>query len=147
MAGLLGLDLGQKRTGVAVAETQVRVASPLETFEGQPGRSFIARLKQLIDEYAVSTIVVGLPTSLSGKNNSAEQWVKQKLEWFKSEISGLEWILWDESLTSFIAEGLLQEQGVRRDKRKGLRDQLAAQQILQSYLDFKPRDEAERIKK
>jgi putative Holliday junction resolvase len=113
------------------------VAAPLETFEGQAGKAFVLRLKQLIQEYRVEAIVVGLPFDLQGSEGIAANKIRRKVEWLQSEIAGLEWAFWDERLTSVEAEEMLQEQGVRRDKRKGLRDQLAAKQILQSYLDRK----------
>jgi putative Holliday junction resolvase len=137
MAGILGLDLGEKRTGIAFAESEVPVAAPLETFEGQAGKAFVVRLRSLVEEYRIKTIVVGLPLNLEGAEGIAAQKIRSKVDWLQSEITGLEWLFWDERLTSVEAEWMLQEQGVRRDKRKGLRDQLAAKQILQSYLDSK----------
>ena len=137
MAGILGLDLGTKRTGIAIAGSEVPLASPLETFEGQAGKAFVVRLRFLVAEYRVKIIVVGLPLDLQGAEGIAAQQIRNKVDWLQSEIAGLEWVFWDERLTSVEAEGMLQEQGVRRDKRKGLRDQLAAQRILQGYLDSK----------
>ncbi len=138
MAGILGLDLGEKRTGIAVSDSDTRVATPLETYEGSAGKSFVRRLQDLIKTYGVTQIVAGLPLDLKGENGPAAKKIREKVEWLKTEIA-LDWVLWDERLTSAEAEELLQEQGVRRDKRKGLRDQLAAQRILQSYLDSKKR--------
>jgi len=137
MAGILGLDLGEKRTGIAFAESEAPLAAPLETFEGQAGKAFAARLRALAEEYRVKTIVVGLPLDLQGTEGLAARRIRSKVDWLQSEVLGMEWLFWDERLTSAEAEWMLQEQGVRRDKRKGLRDQLAAKQILQSYLDSK----------
>lgn len=134
MAGILGVDMGEARTGIAYADNQTRLAVPLETFEGVPGKKLALRLKVLADEYQAGTIVAGLPLNFDGAEGAAATKVREKVEWLKTE-TGLTWILWDERLTSHEAEALLQEQGVRRDKRKGLRDQLAAQRILQSFLD------------
>lgn len=135
MAGILGLDLGTQRTGIAVAASETGLATPLETFEGQAGKSFVLRLREIIQEYRISKIVVGLPLDQYGAEGEAAQKIHSKVEWLKTEVTGCEWFFWDERLTSVEAEWLLQEQGIRRDKRKGLRDQLAAKQILQSYLD------------
>jgi len=143
MAGILGLDIGEKRTGIAFAESEAPLAAPLETFEGQAGKAFVVRLKSLVEEYRVKIIVVGLPLDLLGVEGTAAQKIRSKVDWLQSEVGDgrdrplLEWVFWDERLTSVEAEWMLQEQGVRRDKRKGLRDQLAAKQILQSYLDSK----------
>ncbi len=136
MPGTLGLDLGEKRTGIALADDETTLATPLMTYHGPAGQAFVRELKKLIEEYRVGRIVVGLPLDLKGGIGPAAQKIKDKVEWLKSQVP-LEWIFWDERLTTAEVEWTLMEQDVRRDKRKDLRDQLAAQKILQSYLDRK----------
>ena len=134
MPGTLGLDLGEKRTGIAFADGETAVATPLMTFHGQAGQSFVRELKKLVEEYRIARIVVGLPLDLQGRVGPAAQKITEKVEWLKSQIPA-EWVFWDERLTTAEVEWTLIEHEVRRDKRKNLRDQLAAQKILQSYLD------------
>lgn len=131
---LLGLDLGEKRVGVAVTDESGLIATPLATLEFRGRKDLLAQLTKLVDTYGVKKIVVGLPKTLKGEMGPAAEKIMAEVEWFKGFIDRA-WVFWDERLSTQEVERLLVEADVSRTRRKGLRDQLAAQRILQSYLD------------
>ena len=136
MTATLGLDLGEKRTGIALADGETAVATPLKTYQGPAGLALVRELKKLAEEYQVGCIVVGLPLDMTGKTGPAAKKISEKVEWLKTQVP-VQWVLWDERLTTAEVESIMIEHDVRREKRKSLRDQLAAQRILQGYLDHK----------
>lgn len=136
MSGILGLDLGTKRVGVAVSDESRSIASALTTFIFTGRRSLLKDVSRLAREYAVSTIVVGLPVTLAGKVELAASHVMAHVEWFRSH-SAFEWILHEERLTTKEAQRILDETELTRSKKREIIDRLAAQRILQGYLDFK----------
>ncbi len=135
MTCILGLDLGTKRVGVAVSDETRLIASPLTTLMFTGRRSLLRDVSRLAQEYTVSTIVVGLPVTLAGKIELAASHVMAHVEWFRSH-SAFEWILHEERLTSKEAQRILDETDLTREKKREIVDRLAAQRILQGYLDF-----------
>jgi putative Holliday junction resolvase len=123
---LLGLDVGLKRTGIARASAHARLAEPLFT---TPTAEIIKVLKQLIKEYNVGTIVVGLPRNLDGDDTQQTTWVRDWVTHAKRRI-GLPFFWQDEVLTSRIAEAKKLSY-----KRVHEIDSLAAAIILQDFLD------------
>lgn len=134
----LGLDLGAKRVGFAVTDEGGIMALPLKTLEIRGRNHLLDELKAVVAQYRVAEIVVGLPKTLKGEIGPAAQLVLETVEWFKPRLE-IPWILWDERMTSQEVERVLQEADMTGSRRKEVRDQLAAQRILQSYLDFKRR--------
>lgn len=143
MGALLGLDIGQRRVGVATAEESLDLATSLETLEIKNRNDLLRHLTRLVQEYRPVKIVVGLPKTLKGEIGPSAQLIIDQVEWLKSQMSqaGAEWVFWDERLTTKEAEQVLFEAGVGHMKRKRVQDQLAAQIILQSYLDYHKRKE------
>ena len=135
MPVLLGLDFGQKRIGVAVSDESGAMAFPLTMILFKSRKFVLAELTKIFDEHHVEKIVVGLPKTLSGEIGLAAQKVMENTEWFKA-ATGRAWVFWDERLSTKEVERILIDADVRRDKRKEVRDQLAAQRILQNYIDF-----------
>lgn len=131
---LLGLDLGEKRVGVAVSDESGILATPLTTLEFRGRKDLLAELTKLVDAYHVKKIVVGLPKALSGKIGPAAKKVMEQVEWLKAELDR-PWIFWDERLSTQEVERVLLAADLSRQRRREVRDQLAAQRILQSYLD------------
>ncbi len=133
---ILGLDLGSVTCGVAVSDPLGMIARSVETirFADEQNDDAIKRIKEICDELNVDKIVLGLPKHMNGdigiRANICLEF-KQKLE----EALGLEVIMVDERLTTMAANKLLIAQDVSRKKRKKVIDQMAAVQILQSYLD------------
>lgn len=135
----MGLDIGDKTVGVAVSDPLFISAQGLTTIERVGIRKDTTRLVELMKEYEVSKVICGLPVMLSGEDSPQTQKVREfvKLLSNKCRSSGLkvEIEFQDERFTTKIAEQVLIESGVRREKRKNHLDKMAAQIILQSYMD------------
>lgn len=134
MPVLLGLDLGEKRVGVAVTDESGSIALPLVTLEIRGRRHLLTELLKINEEHHAVKIVVGLPKTLKGEMGPAAEKVMAEVEWLKSQLD-LPLVFWDERLSTQEVERVLIEADVSRAKRREVRDQLAAQRILQSYLD------------
>ena len=135
MASFLGLDLGEKRVGMAIADTELRLATPLQTVEIRGRKHLSEILKQVVEEHGVEKIVVGLPKTLKGEMGPAAENAIATVEWLKQHLEG-EWVFWDERLSTAEVDRVLLDADVSHKKRKQVRDKLAAQRILQNYLDF-----------
>ena len=131
---LLGLDLGEKRIGVAFVPAGTTIAFPVKTIEVKGREQVLAQIQKLILEHKAEKVVVGLPKTLKGEMGIAAQKRVREVEWYQSRIS-VPMVMWDERLSSKEVERMLIDADVRRDKRKEVIDQLAAQRILQNYLD------------
>ena len=130
---IICLDVGDKRIGVAVSDALGMAAHGLKTINRD---GCMPALKAVIEEYQeeIGSILVGLPKMLSGAVGIQGEKVLAFVEELKSSLQ-LPVIMWDERLSTVSAEKALLEAGLSRDKRKGLRDKVAAVIILQSYLD------------
>ena len=134
MRRILGLDYGTKTVGVALSDELHITAQPLETITRKDAnklRKTYARIEELVKEYDVEKIVLGLPKNM---NNTVGERGEDTLSALVRR-TGLEVILWDERLTTVASEKVLMESGVRRENRKKVIDQIAASMILQGYLD------------
>ena len=130
----MGLDVGERRIGVAIADELDSIASPLTTVSRKPGD--LAELRALVLERGVDRLVVGLPTGMSGREGPQAAVVRA----FAGELEDavgpeIEVTFWDERLTTAVAERVLREGGKRRGRGKGEVDAVAAAVILQGYLD------------
>jgi len=130
---VLALDLGSKRIGLAVSDPLGITAQGLKTIEREPHEQCIDNIKSVISELGVDELVIGLPLNMDGtKGKEAEgvsTFAKELEERIEKPVK-----LWDERLTTMEAERVLLSSDISRKKRKGARDKLAAQLILQSYL-------------
>ena len=134
---ILGLDYGSKTVGVAVSDLLGMTAQPVETVtrkEENKLRKTCARIEEIIREYEVTKIVLGLPKHMNDDIGERAEKAIAFGEMLKRR-TGLEIILWDERLTTVEAEQTLIECNVRREDRKKYIDQVAAVFILQGYLD------------
>lgn len=131
---LLGLDLGEKRIGVAFVPAGTTMAFPVKTIEVRGREQVLAEIKKLILEHKAEKVVVGLPITMKGEMGIAAQKRVREVEWYRSQIP-VPMVMWDERLSSKEVERMLISADVRRDKRKEVIDQLAAQRILQNYVD------------
>lgn len=131
----LGLDLGTKTLGVAVSDKTGLIATSLTILRHDNNYDFlIEELKKIIKEKEIETIVLGLPKNMNNTIGERGEMVlsfKEKLE----ESISLPVILEDERLTTKVAENILISADVSRKKRKKVIDKMAANVILQSYLD------------
>ena len=131
---ILGLDFGSKTVGVAVSDGLLLTAQGVETIERKDEnklRKTCARIEELIAEYEITEIVLGLPKNTEGERVEKTKAFGEMLE----RRTGLPVHYWDERLTTVAAEQILMESGVRRENRKAVIDKVAAGLILQGYLD------------
>src|SRR5277367_6817953 len=131
---ILALDHGSKRIGVAVSDETQTIAQPLEFILTEPFAEFLARLKKILVEKEIDLILIGQPRNMDGSYGPAAQKVENFVGVLKTAIT-VPIKMWDERLTSTMANRALIQGGVRRDKRKEKVDKMAAAILLQSYLD------------
>lgn len=132
---LLGLDFGTKRLGVAVCNSDQTVAVPVETWTVRDPNQNLKHLRELIDDYRAVGFVVGLPIRTDGAEGTAAATVREFGDWV-STMTKLPLVFVDERYSSAEAELLIWKRGESPSKRKQPLDSLAAQIILQSYLDY-----------
>lgn len=137
----LGLDLGERRIGVAVSDHEGRVATPIEVVRRTGDRlRDHRRLLELAHEWEADVLVVGLPRSLSGALGPAAQGVLAEVDELAARTS-LPIETYDERLTTVTADRLLREQGLRAPERREVVDKVAAAVMLQSWLDVHRHDD------
>lgn len=135
---ILGLDYGSKTVGVAVSDPLGFTAQGVEIIRRKSEnkmRQTLARIEELIAQYQVEEIVLGLPKNM---NNTLGDRAEKSLE-LKETLerrTGLPVVMWDERLTTVSANRVLMETGVRRENRKEHVDEIAAVFILQGHLDY-----------
>ena len=139
---IMGLDFGSKTVGVAVSDSLLITAQGVEIIrrkEENKLRRTLARIEELILEYQVEEIVLGYP-----KNMNATEGERARLtEEFRDKLerrTGVPVAMWDERLTTVAADKAMIEMGIRRENRKEYVDMIAAQRILQGYLDCRKMD-------
>ncbi len=138
MERILGLDVGDKTIGVAVSDLLQLTAQGLTTIRRESKVKDYAALEEIMKEYNIQKVVVGLPKNMNGtlgpQGDKTIKFAEKLKNKYKVEI-----IYEDERLTTLSAEKILIEGDMRRDKRKTVIDKVAATFILQSYLDRKGR--------
>lgn len=134
---IMGLDYGAKTVGVAISDELLLTAQPIETIEREREtklRQTLARIEELMEEYQVEKVVIGFPKKLN--NEEGERCEKtREFAAMVERRSGLEVILWDERLTTVLADTVLEEGGVAKKNRKKYVDKVAASLILKGYLE------------
>ena len=134
MHRIMGLDIGDRRIGVAVSDPTQILASPLKTIVRKDDESAVLEINALLKQYDIGKLVIGLPYLMNG--SVGEQ--ARKVTEFTSKLGGstsIEIVMQDERLTSFTADHMLREAGKKKDRLKKEIDAAAATVILQSYLD------------
>jgi putative Holliday junction resolvase len=129
---LLGVDFGLKRIGLAVCDPDRIIASALGTHENGPANETFFR--NLFAQNRFVGIVVGLPLHANGDESDMSRSARLFAKWL-GDLSGLPVVMWDERCSSHAAESVLSEAKVHWKKRKGKVDRIAAQMILQSFID------------
>lgn len=133
MSRILGIDFGEKRLGLALSDESRTLASPLDVYERTDRERDLEFLRNLVAQYQITEIVLGLPVNMDGSlGPKAEQVLEFKRlleEHLKLPVS-----TFDERLTTVEAERVLLQANLSRKKRKAKRDTLAAVLILQGYL-------------
>jgi putative Holliday junction resolvase len=139
---ILALDFGTKRIGVAVSDELLITAQGLETIERLDPRRDLEAIKKVIADNGVTEVVVGLPINMNGTHSEKTREVIAFVDGLTKSIQ-VPVKMQDERLTTVQAERALLEGDMSRVKRKGLRDMLAAQFILQAYLAAKKREDTD----
>jgi putative Holliday junction resolvase len=131
----IGLDVGDRRIGVAISDETATLARGLPTLERVGPRQDPRAVVRLVREHGVSELVVGLPRRLDGTVGPQAQKVLAFVEDLRPRV-GVPVVVWDERFSSVVAEQALAEAAVSRRGRKALVDQVSATLILQNYLDY-----------
>ncbi len=132
----LGLDIGEKRIGVAVSDPSGVVATPLTVLDASKLARDIGPLKRLLDDYEVGELVIGLPLSMDGSEGPQAIAVRRIADGLADRL-GVALAYQDERLTSMAAERAMAEAGLDSRGRRGRVDMTAACLLLQTYLDAK----------
>ena len=130
---ILGIDPGSARVGVAIADLETRFARPVEVIDVKE-RDPVERVVQLVSELAVERVVVGRPVHLSGASGAAVEAAAELVSGLREALD-VPVVEWDERLTTVVAEQGLRAGGAHVRARRALRDAVAAQVMLQGYLD------------
>ena len=134
MSVLVGIDFGESRIGIAVSDEQKKIAFPLGTIQREQGSYGLKKLKKLLSEREVERFVVGLPVRTDGTvGNGAEKvqsYIDSLADFFQKDV-----VVWDERFTTVMAHNSLRELSSNEKKGRKVVDKIAAQIILQSYLD------------
>lgn len=136
MAGrrIAGIDFGTVRLGVAIADDETRIASPLCQHTRRSRGEDAAFFKKLLRDEGVQLFVVGLPVHLSGQDSRVSVAAEEFGAWLQRE-TGVPVTYFDERFTTAFADQVLQEANLTKQRRKDRRDMLAAQAMLAAYLD------------
>ena len=131
----LGIDLGEKRIGIAVSDSNGKVATPIQVLvRSKSAKQDHNKINELVNEWEAEIVVVGMPYSLNGSKGSAARLVEKEVEKLSDSIS-VPVTIHDERLTTVMAAKELDVQGLDSKKQREVIDQVAASVILQSWLD------------
>ena len=131
---ILGIDYGSKRIGLAVSDLLLTIATSYKILYRKNISSDMEELKKIIKEKEICAIVMGLPLQMDGTEGDSVKMVREFAD-LLSKHTTAEIIFQDERLSTVSAQRILIEGNVRREKRKGVVDAVAATIILQNYLD------------
>ena len=135
MTRAVALDIGTRRIGVALSDSNGTVATPYEVVQRSGDRERDhRRIGALVDEAEAEVVVVGLPFSLDGSIGPAARAILEEVDQLRVTLP-VEVVTWDERLTTVEAERSLRVMGVKKGNRRRVVDQVAATVILQSWLD------------
>ena len=131
---IMALDVGSRTIGIACSDALLMTAQGIETIRRTSLENDFNRLRELISEYEVHELVVGMPKNMNGTKGDRAEKTEEFVEKMKAVID-LPVVFWDERLSTVMAERQLIAADVSRKKRKGVIDKMAAVVILQGYLD------------
>jgi putative Holliday junction resolvase len=130
------VDLGTKRIGLALSDSEGLIASPLLVLHRQGGEADYQEIGQIVRDYEVDVVVVGMPLNLRGQAAEAAQNAQREIEALR-QLVGVPVEVCDERLTSVVAERGLRAGGLDGRQRRQVVDKVAATVLLQSYLERK----------
>ncbi len=132
---ILGIDYGDKNIGLAISDKLLFTAQPLGLYKTINKKEDKKYFLQLASRYKVSKIVIGLPLRLDGTAGTRVEKTKKFASWLEKTLQ-LPIIMWDERLTTRQAKIILNQQKINDKKKKKLKDQVSANIILSSYLEY-----------
>jgi putative Holliday junction resolvase len=138
MSRYLGIDYGEKRVGIAVSDPTLTLAQPLKTIKYSREKDLLKEILLLISEKDIQKVVIGLPLTMKGTESLKTQEVRKFGEKLKS-LTSVTVVFFDERLSTKIAHHYLQQMGKKPSRSRDIVDQMAAQEILQIYLDKEKR--------
>ena len=133
---ILALDIGTVRIGIATSDIMEIIASAYEVYKRKNPNEDLQHVAKIVQDLSVGEIVIGLPLKMDGTEGQSVEMARQFGEKL-AELVSVPVVYQDERLSTVSAERILIESGVRREKRKGKIDSIAATIILQTYLDKK----------
>ncbi len=140
---VMGVDVGEKRIGIAISDPTGTVARPLCTLERRSRQHDFTTIAALVAEHAVELVVVGYPLSLDGTTGAQARYISDYALALGEHLP-VPVLLWDERLSTVAAEGVLHQTRSRSQRlaarKRGAVDSIAAAVILQQYLDAHARD-------
>lgn len=131
---ILALDIGSKRTGVAVSDELLLIASPRTTIEIEEKKKWVEKVAEIVEEEEIAQILVGLPLNQHGEEGEDAKKVRRYIALLRERLS-LPVIEWDERFSTVQVERTLIDADMSRKKRKTVIDKVVAAVLLQSYLD------------
>jgi len=134
MGILVGIDVGELRIGLSICNQEKKIAFPFTVLKRENNSYCFNKMKKVLEGRDVEAFVVGLPVRSDGEHGPECEMVLKYVESLKKNFSQ-EVILWDERFTTVIAEKALLDVDMKREKRREVIDGIAAQILLQSYLD------------
>lgn len=138
---IMGIDYGDTRVGISLSDPLEITAQGHTTLLNKVYSKMLDSLLNIVYEYDVQKIVLGMPKNLNGTEGERVEITQSFYEDLKERLPGIEIVLWDERLTTVQAAGILNVTNTRGKDRKNVIDTVAASIILQSYLDFLKRGE------
>jgi putative Holliday junction resolvase len=142
MKPILALDFGRARIGAAISDELLLLAHPLETIPAN--EQALSRIAEIVGERKVDHVIAGIPRQMNGQIGAAATEALQFVEKLRA-ILPCPVVTWDERLTTVAAHRALRDAGKKTRDTRSYIDQVAAQMILQSYLDRRAADAARRI--
>lgn len=136
MEKLMALDVGDRTIGVALSDGLGITAQGLKTIKRKSLQEDLEELKNIIDGNQVKKLIVGMPKNMDGSMGKQADKIVGFVNFIKKRIA-IDIEYWDERLTSKFAEGMMIEGDLKRKERKEKIDKMAAQAILQNYMDSK----------
>ena len=137
MERILALDIGHVRVGVAVSDPLGFFAQGIGVLSA--AGDWLDEISALVEQYDVRTLLIGLPVRTDGSTGPEAKWILSTVELLRALFPDQKVELWDERFTTTIAERIMIEGNVSREKRRHSRDKVAAAIILQGYLDNRRR--------
>ncbi len=134
MKRALGVDLGDVRIGIAISDELGMLAHPVATLKADAGQPASALVAKMADEKGVETIVIGIPRNMDGSHGAASQKCRAVADELEA-LGRFKIVRWDERLTTVAAQRALHESGRNAKKSRAVIDQVAAQMLLQGWLD------------